>query len=341
MAGTYFDFSNTPIENDIILKAKWCGCDEPPDDFTQPAEFVLEVLESGGLNIYNKWATTILVDNSQVTSGGNSYRAKSVGDLVTIKERNPGDFRGWKNMASPLASGVKVKVVSMPKINRFTTDEAGTIAPDYFFYALNQEGAISEFPTGALDTSKITTFGTMAFRYFNRQNTTLASLPNGSFNFGAATEVGAYFCQNFNREATLLTSLPNGSFNFPQLVSCGGNMFASFNLTGSLAELPASSFQFPKLTTVGGGFGYYFNGGGKIAALPKDSFDMSAVTTTSGTMFEAFNGVDGQLGLIARDNTNYTPTVNKTSSAITAYYYPSGMESVAPGGQFHWKMSTT
>lgn len=26
MAGTYFDFSNTPITSDTTLKAKWCGC---------------------------------------------------------------------------------------------------------------------------------------------------------------------------------------------------------------------------------------------------------------------------------------------------------------------------
>lgn len=31
MAGTYFDFSNTPITSDTTLKAKWCGCGGPED----------------------------------------------------------------------------------------------------------------------------------------------------------------------------------------------------------------------------------------------------------------------------------------------------------------------
>lgn len=331
----YFDFSTTPITSDITLKARWC-CAEPPEP--EVTTITLEFTGSGLASFQNKWLKTIKIGDKTVAGGASSTLSVVPGMTVEISEQEDGGFGYWGNNSLPLVANVPCKIISMPKMEMFTVPGAVT---DNMFYAFNNSGTITEYPAGSFDTSKITTFGNMCFRYFNRQNTMLTSLPEGSFNFDNAVNVGTYFCQNFNRDSTKLTQLPAGSFNFPELVSTGSNMFASFNLNGSLTSLPSGSFQFPKMTTVGGGFGYYFNGGGKISQLPKDSFNVDAVTSASGTMFEAFNGVSGQLGLLARDNVNYTPTRNKTSAAITAYYYPSGSENVAVNGQFHWKMSTT
>lgn len=50
MAGTYFDFSNTPITSDTTLKAKWCGCGGPTTPgYTPPTEddYLVVTLKDG------------------------------------------------------------------------------------------------------------------------------------------------------------------------------------------------------------------------------------------------------------------------------------------------------
>lgn len=327
-----FDF-DTPITKNIKLKAKWLD--------PTVTEITVEFTGAGEAVINNRWGGEITVDDEPTPVGASRSVTVTAGQQMVIAESDPDAFRTWSSDQKPFISGVEAKIVSMPEMNKFTVADDGEEAGDYFFFCFNDAGTITEYPAGSFDTSKIQKFGAYCFRYFNRANTTLTALPAGSFNFDSMVIGGTHFCQNFSREATKLTELPAGSFNFPLLVDIGGNMFASFNLNGPITKLPSGSFQFPKLSTVGGGFGYYFNGNGKIQELPKDSFDVSTVTNCSGSMFEAFNGVAGAgaLGMLQRDNTSYTNTKNMTSTPTVATYYPSGSETVNPGGLFHWKMS--
>jgi hypothetical protein len=245
------------------------------------AQIVLNIQNSGTLKISNKWSTNIIVNSTSISPNGYASITVTSGNTITISESIDGDtFRTWTNYASPLISGINCSITSMPDMSAFTTDEAGTIAGDYFFSNFNNSGTITSLPDGSFNTGNITTVGNYFFSGFN-QSGALTSLPDGSFYISNITTVGNYFFYNFNYSG-ILTNLPDGSFNTKNIITIGTYFFYGFNYSGKLISLPDNSFNIDGITAVGNFFFSYFNYSGKLTSLPDGSFNTKNITTIIG-----------------------------------------------------------
>lgn len=89
MPGSYFDFSTTPINSDITLKAKWCGCGGgTPED-----EIIAGFYQGNGARVTNVNGTVGYVHK-------NSYSGFS-GNSAIPWYANP-DFSGSFNVITPV-----------------------------------------------------------------------------------------------------------------------------------------------------------------------------------------------------------------------------------------------
>ncbi len=199
-----------------------------------PAFFRLQAQEAGTMTIVDKWNTAILVENetqgtTPVSTTGTINISVQAGDIVKVTESNGGNtFRGWRAYGDdPLVKETKTAIISMPEMNRFTTDTAGTTAKGDFFYSFNHAGSLTSLPAGSFDTSNITTVGNNFFANFNL-NGALTSLPAGSFNTSNITSVGNYFFDNFNYNGKLTQG--NNSISIKNITS---SAMAFYYWTGS------------------------------------------------------------------------------------------------------------
>ena len=168
-----------------------------------PAFFRLQAQEAGTMTVRDKWSTAVLVKNetqgtAAVSTTSTANISVQVGDIVRVTESSANTtFRSWSSTNNPLAKGVKTAVISMPEMNRFTTNSTGTTAGDRFFVYFNYSGTITTLPVGSFDTSNITTVGGNFFAYFNFSGS-LTSLPAGSFDTSKITTAGTNFFNGFN-----------------------------------------------------------------------------------------------------------------------------------------------
>ena len=199
-----------------------------------PAFFRLQAQEAGIMTIVDKWNTAILVENetqgtTPVSTTGTINISVQAGDIVKVTESNGGNtFRGWRAYGDdPLVKETKTAIISMPEMNRFTTDTAGTTAKGDFFYSFNHAGSLTSLPAGSFDASNITTVGNNFFANLNL-NGALTSLPAGSFNTSNITSVGNYFFDNFNYNGKLIQG--NNSISIKNITS---SVMAFYYWTGS------------------------------------------------------------------------------------------------------------
>jgi hypothetical protein len=151
------------------------------------ASIGLKTNESGTLVLGNRWDSNItysLNGARAVTIASNSTADITVNenDTIVVSEGAAGAFRSWSSSYEyAFVSGVNASIISMPPMDKFTTDIEGTTAGDYFFSRFNSYGALTSLPKGSFNTSKITEAGAFFFAAFNRGGS-LTSLPAGSFN---------------------------------------------------------------------------------------------------------------------------------------------------------------
>ena len=237
-----------------------------------------------------KPSANIIIDG---TSAYDSVRSVTVekSDTITVEEIASGAFRKWGCISAMISSDVLTcSVLSMPPMNAFTTNSSGTEAGDGFFASFNAYGAITSFPAGSFDTSKITKVGLGYFSGFNWGGA-LTSLPAGSFNTSNIKEVGDAFFMFFNHQGGL-KSLPKNSFNISKISNAKNDYFDRFNYRGALTVLPAGSFNTSKISAVGDNFFAGFSTLGNIVTLPKGSFNISKIKKVGDNFFSLFLALD-------------------------------------------------
>lgn len=207
----------------------------------------------GTVEITNKWTTPISysIDNGKRIEVVDSEiipdsKLKN-GSVIKIYESEKNKtFRSFRNEYSRILDSGEVEVTKMPSMDKFTTDEDGKHAGDYFFnYFLPR--STTRLPDGSFDTRKIETAGYSYFGYGIGAN--LKELPKGSFNTDKLTKVGDFAFQGFNYRGTL-TKLPDGSFNTSNLKKIGTGFLTSFNANGDLKTLPKGSFSLINLDAI-------------------------------------------------------------------------------------------
>lgn len=252
---------------------------------------------AGGMLVGNQWATPMLVQN--ITQNGTRYEVSAnniasiqvvQGDIVRVSESSPNvTFREFASNTNPLCAGVSAHIVSMPAMDKFTSDVQGTTVRKYFFRSFNQNGTLTSLPEGSFDTHKIRSAvngqGDYVFAYFNNSGA-LTSLPEGSFDtygissaYGSTnyTPLGSYSFAYFNSYGAL-TSLPEGSFDFDNAFYINRRAFMGFNNNGALTTLPAGSFGFSSITLPYNSYSSWFpefttfNQNGRMATMPAGAF---------------------------------------------------------------------
>lgn len=297
--------------------------------------FMIMADETGTMVIKNRWTTNILVKNktqdTEEVSVAPMYTTNvqvNASDMVVVSESSiDSTFRSWAtntlNYTPPFVTGVSSHIVSMPAMNSFTIDTAGTTAGDFFFAGFNNGGSLTSLPAGSFDTGSITTAGSHFFMSFN-VNGKLTSLPVGSFDTSNITTVDNYFFSHFNNRGSI-TSLPANSFDISNISVAHNYFFMSFNYGGELTSLPAGSFDTGSITTAGDFFFAGFNAQvlgspsiiGKLASLPIGSFNTRNITTVGTNCFMEFN----YGGCLPKSTSSYhTNFINPSSSSIDAYY---------------------
>ncbi|KAA6379476.1 MAG: hypothetical protein EZS28_024997, partial [Streblomastix strix] len=301
--------------------------------------------------ITNKWNTPI---EYKVNAG--LYNTLAVGEAasltdfetVTVREKVEGDFRSWANMDQGLfTKGNDVIITKMPPINRFTTDTAGTIAGDNFFYAFNHEGNIISVPGTSFMTDTLVTVGENFLAYFNYSGS-LTEFPEHALNITGITEAPDGFCQAFNSYGGLYTvpqnlikfgnltvvynnffadfwsytTIPQGvmrddGFMMDNIFTVGGNFFMDFNREGALTQLPANGFNTENIMSSMINFFAGFNRAGKITNLRTGSFLLDNLHRTGDNFFAGFNCDGGQIPR----NKQGVPILNVANYVITACYW--------------------
>jgi surface protein len=177
------------------------------------AMILIQADATGDMLISNKWSTPVLVNGISVAANANITIPVQIDEIIEVKEsKGNTTFRSWNNSINPLVKNVFSHIISMPAMDKFTTDIAGTKGGNYFFYSFNYNGTLTSLPEGSFDTSGISgEQGFSFFSYFN-YNGALTSLPVGSFDTSGISG-GQYvsFFSYFNYNGAL-TSLPVGSF---------------------------------------------------------------------------------------------------------------------------------
>ena len=322
------------------------------------------------VTIYNTWTTNITVTH---TSGSttdapitltpypgaspSTYFVVSPGDTIEIKESTADTtFRFWRNRSlgnptNPLVAGAECSITSMPTMDAFTSDPAGTTAGNDFFARFNDYGSLTSLPAGSFNTSKITTTNLRFFAFFNN-NGKLQSLPAGSFNTAAVVTPGYEFFSYFNNNGPLtslpagsfntenisatennffngfnssgaLTSLPQGSFKLEKITATGNSFFASFNAAGNLQSLPYGSFRTGDVATAGNNFFSYFNASGALTSLPGGSFDTSSITAAGTYFFSSFNS-NGDLTSLPEGSFNTSGVTGSIGGAFFSGFNENG-----------------
>ncbi|MDL2327674.1 BspA family leucine-rich repeat surface protein [Ruminococcaceae bacterium OttesenSCG-928-A11] len=309
----------------------------------------IRITDSGTIALGNVWSSPIsyTINNSEPifieASGLSNDINVLVGDIIEIAESvEDTSFRSWSCSSTrslvtntTSTSTAKASIAKMPPMNRFTTDNTGTIAGDCFFryFANGSEtypAAVNSLPKGGFDTSNIISAGNRFFYDFNYRGI-LTSLPKGSFNTSNITSVGDYFFAFFNQNGSLI-SLPENSFNINNITSLGNYFFYYFNSFGSLISLPENSFNINNITSPSDYFFNRFNDYGALTSLPKGSFNTSNITTVGNDFFTSFN----QGGIISSLPTGSFNTSNITSVGdyfFTWFIYESSLNSL-PTGSF-------
>ncbi len=267
-----------------------------------PASIVLKTQETGELVITNKWKTSIVVSQSEypdytVDRGSSLARSVLAGQIITVKESNPGKtFREW-DFSNSFLSNVSCAITSMPAMSSFTEDNAGSIAGDYFFNrfcggaTFGSYASITSLPSGSFNTSSITTTGVGFFGEFNSYGS-LTSLPSGSFNTSSITTTGVGFFDGFNKSDGYhgqLFTLPSGSFRIPNITTAEGGFFYGFNYGGALTSLPDGSFNTSNISDTGDFYFSHFNYSGALTSLPNGSFNTSKISSVGDYFFYGFN----------------------------------------------------
>jgi surface protein len=291
------------------------GSPIPPVD----NEIILTVNKQTNYTFNNQWTSTMSIqvnDGSQEDLVDSKDLQLNNGDHVHIIEKNTGDFRVWRNNNSPLVSSANnstAELISIPPIDVFTSDTAGTTAGNNFFFGFNNNGALTSLRADSFNTSKITTVGNYFFAEFNYYGK-LESLPHLSFNTGNITSTGNGFFMDFNNNGAL-TSLPASSFNTSKITTVGNTFFYNFNYRGLITSLPIGSFNTTNIITVGDYFLAGFNNIGEITMLPVSSFNTSNISKVGDFFFRWFN----QMGKIPMD-TNGVEIFNPDGN-IEAFYW--------------------
>ena len=265
----------------------------------RPSHIILVADEAGTMVVRNKWQTPVIVTNitqgtspTTVTAHNTVNVPVAVNDEVTVAESSGGmTFRRWTNEHYGLAEGVDCHISSIPEMDVFTSDPAGTTTDGYFFYEFcrgNNGKGITSLPEGSFDTSGITGVNYYFFSGFNMSGK-LVALPTGSFNISNIVAYQYNAFSSFN-ESGELTSLPAGSFGVNStLMSISSSFCKSFNNKGKLTSLPANSFKLDNITSIGNNAFENFNRQGKLTSLPTDSFITTNVTTLDHDAFAWFN----------------------------------------------------
>lgn len=305
------------------------------------AEIVIRALEAGQVTITCKWSSPVVIiqsgySNVSLFSAASETRTVSAGQTITVREYLAGTtFRQWASaVPKPFVSGAACVINSMPAMSAFTTDAAGTIAPDYFFHyfngGVNVGGSLTQLPVGSFNISNITTIGNNYFSYFN-YNGALVSLPAGSFNTSKISSVASQCFSRFNYHGSL-TALPTGSFNTSNIATAGSYYFSHFNSYGSLTQLPVGSFKTTKLTTAKAGFFQDFNSYGSLTQLPVGSFDTAGISTAEDWVFGLFN-LHGALTSLPEGSFN-TSRITAVGNSFFHTFNSFGSLTQLPAGSF-------
>lgn len=285
-------------------------------------------------SLVNPWSGPITVEvvgkenSKEQVDGGTIYEIQELknGDLIRIKETTPDvTFRTWKpaSAASPLLRGGEWEVTSMPTMDHFTTDKEGTIAGDAFFQRFNENGSITKFPEGSLDTSKITKVGNSFFAEFSAGSSMLKSLPKGSFDTSNIKTAGDSFFGSFvaNESGTKkgMTSLPDGSFRLNNLKEVGTDAFSAFNLNGSLTSLPKGSFNTGSIKGFKQSFFWGFNRNGDLTSLPEGSFKLEGPFLSSNDTTLFFSSFNSEGALTSLPEGSFS--LNDITGAVGDYFF--------------------
>jgi hypothetical protein len=199
---------------------------EPPETCS-PLAFCIEAEDTGTLLLRNIWNGGIIYsvnggpETECLAAPSTMCTAEAIpvetGDIITVKESIESvSFRAWKglsqltNQAGAFIRGIPVKIISMPTMDKFTSDIGGTTAPLGFFANFNgQNGTITSLPAGSFDTSNITTVGNMFFVRFNSFGS-LVSLPASSFDTNNIITAGTNYLTGFNTSGNLACSNTSG-----------------------------------------------------------------------------------------------------------------------------------
>ena len=315
----------------------------PIDLLSTPAKIVIEVKESGSVKVGNLWSSNIIVSRNggagtTVSAQQSTTLTVAQGNTIEITEsRADTTFRHWAPLDSPLVSGSKCIIRSIPKMSAFTSDSAGTIAGHRFFSRFNQGGSLTSLPAGSFDTSSITTVEFGFFSEFNERGS-LTSLPTRSFNISKITTAGDSFFFRFNHQGSL-TALPAGSFNTSNITTAGNNFFSWFNHHGSLTSLSAGSFSISKITTAGDAFFSCFNYQGPLTSLPAGSFNTSNITTAGNGFFSWFNR-EGSLTSLPVGSFNTSKIATARNEFFSNFNLRGSLTSL-PTGSFNTSNITT
>jgi hypothetical protein len=151
---------------------------------TEPvASISLKTNASGTLVLGNKWGSNItysLNGARAVTIAGYSPASITVteNDTIVVSEGRAGAFRSWSSSHNAFVSGVNASITSMPPMDKFTTDIAGTTAGNDFFSEFNGGGKLAKGNNSI--SIKNVTAGEMPFDFWNGTSTVGEAVAAGS-----------------------------------------------------------------------------------------------------------------------------------------------------------------
>ena len=233
----------------------------------------IQALSSWTMTIINKWTTNILVNGTSLPSWNGRSISVNTNDIVTVSEWTPNvTFRSFIYTSNPFVSWVNSKIITMPPMNKFTTDELWTTAWYDFFRSFNYNWSLTSLPAWSFDTSNITNVWYDFFRSFN-YIWSLISLPAWSFDTSNITSVWDFFFISFNYNWSL-TSLPAWSFDTSNITSAWTDFFNSFNSNWKITRDVSSWISIKNITWWTINFHYWnWSSSSSISISPWNSFN--------------------------------------------------------------------
>jgi surface protein len=304
--------------------------------------FEIKAIISGDMIVCNKWGSPILVNGESLVSAAERIIPVQAGETVIVQPVDDSTFRSHVTTNYGFVRGVLARIMTMPSIDKFTTDAEGTIAGDNFFARFNFQGTVISFPAGSFKFDSIVTTGNAFCQYFLGSASSTTTLPAGSFNTGNIVTTGDYFCDSFLSMAKIIT-LPAGSFDTSNVVNPGKYFMHNFCYNCStITALPAGSFRINPLVTAApdqfmAGVCY---GASNLTSLPDGSFDTSHITTTGTNFCANFAQSATKLTSLPDGSFDTSNIVDCGDNYFYYFNYNGGLTSL-PAGSFRFNPSLT